>query len=99
MDSGFELYNNNKRKNVASVRSPDEDIQEYFNAMENSFKELESNFINKIKDIQKKYKQTIKKYRYLFQHVLNHICPLLLKQLGAVDTMPTSFPTSFDSHM
>jgi hypothetical protein len=75
IDSALELYKN-------SIGSSNDDIQQYFNILENRFKELQTNFANKIKDIQGRYKQTIEKYRFLFQHVLNHFCPLLLKHLG-----------------
>ena len=80
----FKLYNNNKTKNVVKVRSPKKDIQEYFNIVEKRFKEIESDFANNVKDIQIKYKQTIEKYRFVFQHILNHVCPLLLMQFGAI---------------
>ncbi len=77
IDSALESYKN-------SIGSSIDDVQQYFNILENRFKELEMNFINKIKDTQQKFKQTIRKYRFIFQHVLNHICPLLLKQFGTV---------------
>jgi hypothetical protein len=91
IDSVFELYIDNKRKNVACTRSSENDIQEFFNVLHNRFKELETNYVNKIEGVHQKYKDTIKKYRFLFQHVLNKICPLLLKSLSSRDSTPALF--------
>lgn len=93
IDSALELYNKN-RKNMSSIGSSNDDIQEYLE-LENSFKELERTFANEIKYIQKEYKQITKKYRFLFQHILNHLCPLLLKQLDDRMTIPTSFDSQY----
>jgi hypothetical protein len=79
----FKLYNNNKRKNLARVRSPKKHIQGYFNLLEQRFKQIELDFVNKIENIRKGYRETIQKYAFIFQYILNHICPLILKEFGS----------------
>jgi hypothetical protein len=89
--SAFKLYNNNKRKNVISVGRSKKNVQEYFHALEKRFKEIESDFVNKIENIQKEYRKTIQKYTFIFQHILNHICPMLLKQFPTRDRKSAPF--------
>jgi hypothetical protein len=82
--SAFKLYNNNKGKNLIRVRSPKKHIQEYFNLLEERFKQIMLDFVNKIENIQKGYRETIQKYTFIFRHILNHICPLILKGFGSI---------------
>jgi hypothetical protein len=82
--SAFKLYNNNKRKNVARLRSPKKHIQEYFNALEKRFKEIELDFVNKIENLRKEYKKTIQEYTFIFRYILNHICPPILRGFGTI---------------
>ena len=42
------------------------------------YKEIELNFVNKIKYIKKNYKQSIQEYAFLFRHILNNFCPQIL---------------------
>jgi hypothetical protein len=77
----LEIYDN-KSKIKNSTKSPKEDIRQYFSIREQNLKEIESNFVKKIKYIQKNYKHTIQEYAFLFRHILNNFCPQILKRLG-----------------
>lgn len=82
----LEIYNN-KSKIKNSTKSPKEDIRQYFSIREQNLKEIESNFVKKIKYIQKNYKHTIQEYAFLFRHILNNFCPQILKRLDSLRIM------------
>jgi hypothetical protein len=88
IDKEFETYNNKRKNNKDTTKSQKKDIQEYFKIREEHFKEIESNFVNKIKVIKKNYKKTIQEYSFLFRHILSNFCPLLLKQLDKIAFKP-----------
>jgi hypothetical protein len=79
IDNELEAYNNKSQK---------KDIQGYFKFREEHFKEVELNFVNKIKYIKKNYKQSIQEYAFLFSHILNNFCPLLLEPLNRITFKP-----------
>jgi hypothetical protein len=86
IDREFETYNKRGIENTAKSRK--KVIQGYFKVREEHFKEIESNFVNKIKYIKKNYKQTIQEYAFLFRHILNNFCPLLLEPLNRITFKP-----------
>jgi hypothetical protein len=72
--SGF--MNKNKGKKIEAMTKDVHGFLEFRREVQN---QLESDLIDGIKDIKKRYENTVQEYAYLFRHVLAMVCPLLLK--------------------
>jgi hypothetical protein len=66
----------NKDKKIEAVTKDVHGFLEFRREVQN---QLESDLIDGIKDIKKRYENTVQEYAYLFRHVLAMVCPLLLK--------------------
>jgi hypothetical protein len=70
------FINKNKGKNIEAMTK---DVRDFFEFRRKKQRESESDLIDGIKDIKKRYENTVQEYAYLFHHVLAMVCPLLLK--------------------
>ena len=66
----------NKDKKIEDMAK---DVRGFFEFRREEQRRLESDLIDGIKDIKKRYESTVQEYAYLFHHVLTMVCPLLLK--------------------
>jgi hypothetical protein len=66
----------NKDKKIEAMTKDVHGFLEFRREVQN---QLESDLIEGIKDIKKRYENTVQEYAYLFHHVLAMVCPLLLK--------------------
>ena len=72
--SGF--FNKNKGKKIEAMAK---DVHGFLEFRREKQRRSESDLIDGIKDIKKRYENTVQEYAYLFHHVLAMVCPLLLK--------------------
>ena len=69
-------FETNKDKRIEDMAK---DVRGFFEFRRERQRRLESDLIDGIKDIKKRYEKTVQEYAYLFHHVLTMVCPLLLK--------------------
>jgi hypothetical protein len=55
------------------------DVRGFFEFRREKQRRIESDLVDGIKDLKKRYENTVQEYAYLFHHVLAMVCPLLLK--------------------
>ena len=75
MDSS-KFFNKNKDRSIEDVTKDVQGFNEFRRQRQNL---LESDLIERIKDLKKSYEKTVNEYAYLFGHMLRMVCPLLLK--------------------
>jgi hypothetical protein len=66
----------NKDKKIEAMTK---DVHGFLEFRREKQRRSESDLIDGIKDIKKRYENTVQEYAYLFHHVLAMVCPLLLK--------------------